>query len=458
MSLTARRDATARPLEPVLSRLLPLAIPLALGKSTEAVRAFVDALVVAPLGHAPLAAVTTGAADLYILIVLLTGIVTIIETYAAQTAGTGDLAATQRYGWYGIVIALASTLLTLALTPATPALVSLLGYRPELQRDITGFIQLRLLGVGAVVGFESLGHWFSGVGRTRIYLAAALFTIPVHGVLDWLLVHGHCGLPALGVRGAALSGATTMWLAFAALFMTFRHRAARSGRTSRLRCAELRSTLRFGLPVGVSWMLEYGALATILNYAILPLGTTTLAAVNSAYSICYVSSLVSWGLASGGAILVGQAIGRGARHEVPRIIGVTTLTVLFTELAVGAAFWIGSEAIMSWFAAEIAHDGEMVYRTITILRLVLTWQICDTLALSLAEALRGAGDTFWVMAVRASLTWLGLVPAAVVCVYSLHLGYAAVLACLIGNGLILVLAFSLRLRNHAWTGIVPTLR
>ena len=106
-----------------------------------------------------------------------------------------------------------------------------------------------------------------------------------------------------------------MWIAFAALFLTFRRRAARSGGPSRLRSAELRATLRFGLPVGASWMLEYGALAAILNYAILPLGTQTLAAVTSAYSACYVSSLASWGLASGGAILVGQAIGRGARPQ-----------------------------------------------------------------------------------------------------------------------------------------------
>lgn len=49
-------------------------------------------------------------------------------------------------------------------------------------------------------------------------------------------------------------------------------------------------------------------------------------------------------------------------------------------------------------------------------------------------------------------------PAAIVCVCSLHLGYIAVLACFICNGLVLVLVFSLRLRNHAWTGIILTLR
>ncbi len=76
--------------------LLRLAWPIVLSRATQAVVGFSDAFMVAPLGEAPLAAVTTGAMDVLCMIMLPLGTMFILQTFAAQLRGKGDLVAAGR--------------------------------------------------------------------------------------------------------------------------------------------------------------------------------------------------------------------------------------------------------------------------------------------------------------------------------------------------------------------------
>ncbi len=76
--------------------------------------------------------------------------------------------------------------------------------------------------------------------------------------------------------------------------------------------------VKFGFPAGVNWFLEIFAFIFFTNGVIGMLGTPTLAAMNVVFSLNSASFMPAFGLASGGAILVGQAIGLGCVTVSPK--------------------------------------------------------------------------------------------------------------------------------------------
>ena len=102
-------EPAARP--PTLRRLLELAWPIIVSRSAQVVIGVTDAVMVAPLGEAALAAATAGALNVYAFLILPMGTVFIVSTFSSQLFGEGDPAGARRYGFYGLAVALAAGLL-----------------------------------------------------------------------------------------------------------------------------------------------------------------------------------------------------------------------------------------------------------------------------------------------------------------------------------------------------------
>src|SRR5262245_38085760 len=114
--MTPASTATVLPYDPPsprLARLLELAWPIVVSRSTQVVIGVCDAVMVAPLGEAALAATTTGALNVYAFFILPMGVTFIVSTFSAQLCGERDFAGARRYGFYGLAVALAGALLCL---------------------------------------------------------------------------------------------------------------------------------------------------------------------------------------------------------------------------------------------------------------------------------------------------------------------------------------------------------
>ena len=91
--------------------------------------------------------------------------------------------------------------------------------------------------------------------------------------------------------------------------------APRTGKLNLSR-RELGRVVRFGLPNGFNWFLEFAAFQVFVNFVLSNLGDQTVAALNAVLAVNTIGFMPAFGLASAGAILAGQAIGRGARDDV----------------------------------------------------------------------------------------------------------------------------------------------
>ena len=432
--------------------LLALAWPIIVARATQSVIGFSDALMSAPLGEKALAAVTTGALDAFVLVILPIGTAFIVQSFAAQLAGRGERTAARRYAWYGLALAAAAALVALAVTPLLGPVLGAFDFEPEVHALMTRYLQIRLTGVAAVVGMEVLGNWYAGLGKTRPHMLAGIVAMVSNLFLNWLLIQGHLGAPALGAAGAALASSLASWLAFGFIAVAFLRETGRRPPAG-MRFAEFRRMLRFGLPNGVNWFLEFGAFAVFLNVTMAHLGTVALASFNVVMQINSVSFMPAFGVTSAGAILVGQAIGRGARDDVPAIVWLTARTAMFWMVGVGLLYLVAPRVILGWFAPPTDRAPEMVALGASLLMLSSAWQLFDGLAMTLAEALRAAGDTAWSMWARVILAWAVFTPASLLVVFVAGAGALASAVCFVGYLVLLAGAFVWRFRSGAWRRI-----
>lgn len=442
--------------------IITLAWPIILARSTQAVMGFWDALMVGPLGGDALAASGTAGMNSFALMILPMGTVFIVQSFVAQLVGKQRLEETHRYGWYGLMIAAVAGVVSVIALPFIPFLLSGFDYTPNVRHLMEAYLVMRLPSVFAVVGSEALGNWYGGLGNTRLQMISSVCAMVVDMFLNWAMIYGHAGFPAMGVAGAALSSTIGSYVGFAVLAYCFARglggappRPARLG----LRWRELRRMLRFGLPNGANWLFEFAAFLIFINVVVAHLGTPALAALNVVMQVNSVAFMPSFGLASAGAILVGQAVGAGHKDDVWPIVRRTGLVAMTWMGSLGLLYLIFARPIVALFAregsAELAHVDLEQVRAIgaTMLMMSTAWQAFDAIAMTLSETLRAAGDSAWTLGARLVLAWVVFAPAGWFFVMRMGGGAAAAMGCLIGYMLLLAAAFSWRFASGAWRKI-----
>jgi MATE family multidrug resistance protein len=452
-SASSSADASPRAI-PTLGTLLGLAWPIVISRATQVVIGVSDAVMVAGLGKAALAATTTGALNAFSVLILPMGIVFIVSTFSSQLFARGDLAGARRYGFYGLAVAIATQLLCFGGLALRERVLAWFPYQPEVRQLIADYLLYRLASGGAAIGMEALANYYGGLGKTRVPMLASVAAMVLNVFANWVLIGGHLGAPALGVKGAALANTICTTIAFAGLLAKFLldGRAARAV-LPRLHLAELGRMLRFGLPSGLNWFFEFFAFLVFVNVVMAGLGTTSLAAMMAVFQVNSLSFMPAFGLASAGAILVGQAIGAGAKDEVPRIVRLTFAAAGTWQGAVGLAYIAIPGLLFGVFTSGAGDDGSLRAAGVRMLMFSAAWQLFDAAAGTLAEALRAAGDTAFTLWARLVLAWAIFTPGAFVTVRYFGWGDRGAVFWLVLYLALLAGVLWLRFRTGAWRRI-----
>ncbi|MEZ4287831.1 MAG: 2-phospho-L-lactate guanylyltransferase [Polyangiales bacterium] len=201
--------------------LWALAWPLILARSSQAVVGLCDAAMVAPLGDASLAATTTGAFNVYAVIIFPMGIVMMVQSFSSQLKGEGRPEAARRFAYYALLIAVIAALIVGASLPFLGVIASRLGYEASVATGIADYMRVRLFATVFILGVEAIGNWFSGIGDTKTPMIAGLFVMVSNIVLNWFFIEGHGGAPAWGIEGAAFASGAASALGFLYLAFSF---------------------------------------------------------------------------------------------------------------------------------------------------------------------------------------------------------------------------------------------
>ena len=436
---------------------------MVLSRATQSVMTFSDALMVAHLGPSAIAASATGGFNVFLVMILPMGTVFIVQSFVAQLVGANERDATPRFAWYGLAIAALAGVFAAALIPAIDPLLAHSDFSPTTRHLMSEYMQIRILSVAGVVGIEVLGNWYGGLGNTWMQLVASIVSMTLNLFLNWLFINGHLGMPAMGVAGAALANTIATYVGFSILLFSFWRRwgmkvgdapAPKRARSlaGDLSFRELLRVLRFGIPNGLNWFAEFAAFQVFVNAVFASLGDDTLAALNVVIAINSVAFMPAFGLASAGAILAGQAIGRGDKNAVWPQVKLTMIVTATWMCTIGATYFLVPRTLLHLFDRNNTSPG-FVAVGITLLLISAAWQLFDAIGMTLSETLRAAGDTAWTATARLVLAWLLFVPAAFLVVKHYDGGPVGAMVCLVSYLALLSAAFAYRFRSGAWRNI-----
>ena len=382
---------------------------------------FIDRLFLARYSAVAIQAALPAGLSAFTAIAFLHSVVGYSGTFVAQHAGAGARAACARAMGQGLWLALLCVPLLLLTVPLGNALFAWTGHAPEVQAAERVYYLTLVLGNLTVPFGAAVTGFFSGLGRTRLVMAATLAGNLANVALDPFLIWGWCGLPELGIMGAGLATALSQGVALAILLAALcRERHLAMGRRRQVAFAWQGETLwrivRFGLPSGGHVLLD---ISTFTVFVLLTgrMDALSFAASNVGFAInnLIFAPLMGIGMASG--ILAGRRMGEGrpdaAVRETWRCLGLGWAYIGLCWLAIG----LGSRGVLALFYPPDAPFGLAEFLSLgrKLILIFLLWAWFDTMNLVLGGSLKGAGDTRFVMVWVAGTSLLGWLPLLFLC-------------------------------------------
>jgi MATE family multidrug resistance protein len=381
-------------------------------------------------------------------------------TFVAQYHGAGDPRGCGRATAQAVLFALLSwPFILLLFLPLGRLVLAWSGHPPEVLAEERIYFDISMWGSLPSLVSTAVAGFFSGRGDTRTtmwaYTAGNLLNIP----LDWLMIFGHGGFPEMGIRGAAIatviSGCVPPMILLGLYFGRATDRAFATRATFRFDRALFRRLLRFGLPSGVHLALD---LTSFTLFVLLTgrFGPLAQAASNIALSINTLAFMPIIGLGIAASIVVGQYQGRREPDHAARggwstlilgtvymgLIGVTYL--LFPEFYVG----LFSGSAQGTFRAE-----DLLPTVRPLLVILAIWSFTDAADIVLAGALKGAGDTRFVMAWSLAIAYGFFVAGELVIVLVLKRGLIAAWMWTCAYIVVLAAGYLWRFKRGRWKSI-----
>ena len=294
---------------------LALAAPLAAANLAQMAMGVTNTVMVGRLGVMPLAAVGLGGMFYFTVGVMLQGILFAVAPLAAHALGARDRRAAGRIAGAGLVLAAMFALPFIARLTSLDRLLQALGYDAALAAEIGRYLRALAWGAPAFLGFGVLQSLIAAISRTRPVMAVVLICVAGNAVLNWMLIFGRLGAPALGVTGSGYASSVNQWLMLAGLALCIRIMPGLGGLhmlrgTFAAGRTEIGNILRLGLPIGGIRGLEAGVfLAASILIGLL--GAAALGAHQLVINCASISFMVPLGLGQAATVRVAYELGAG---------------------------------------------------------------------------------------------------------------------------------------------------
>jgi MATE family multidrug resistance protein len=260
------------------------------------------------------------------------------------------------------------------------------------------------------------------MGVVRPVMIALATANVLNAFVNWVLIFGHLGAPAMGVRGSAWAtvSARAVMCAWLLVVIVRRERGRRPGLFEtplRIEAARMRRLVTLGLPAASQVTLEVGVFAAASALAA-RLPPAALAAHQIAINVASFTFMVPLGVASAGAVRVGQAVGRSDAAGAARA-GWTAL--LFGTLFMACAasvFLLIPRALIGAFSEDVS----VLQIGTSLLFVAAIFQLFDGLQGVATGVLRGLGDTRTPMLWNLAAHWFLGVPLGYTLCFTAGLG------------------------------------
>jgi putative MATE family efflux protein len=386
-----------------------IAVPIMGGMMSQNILNLVDIGMVGRLGDAALAATGIGSFSNYMAIAFIIGLSAGVQALAARRLGEERHSETAVPLNGGLILALLLGIPTcFVLWHATPWAFGFLTGDPAVAELGIPYLQVRLLSMMAVgMNFSFRGYW-SAIHMTGIYLRTIVCMHVINIFLNWVLIFGNLGAPAMGVFGAGLATTISLYVGTILYFVfAIRHASDKGFLHQRPSRSMLWQQFKLSLPSSIQ-QLFFAAGLVALVWIVGKIGTAEVAAINVLMTFHITAILPAFGIALATTTLVGNALGRknvedaeawGWNGAAMTFIYGIAMSLLLIPLAM---------PILGVFLTN-ADTRELAYLPMILWAAMIAF---DTMGMVLMNALIGAGDTRRSMWISVIAQWVFFLPAA----------------------------------------------
>ena len=404
----------------VVASLFALAGPIALQNLIGSGLNLADNVMIGALGAASIAGVALANQIFFLLLLFSFAIGSGAAIFTAQYWGKGDQATIRKYLGLSLTVLMAGTLIFFILAQVMPQqLLEIFSTDPKVVQQGSRFLQLVSWGFLFQAVSMSFVNVLRSIEKVRLPLVASVLSLLLNTFLNWVLIFGHLGAPALGVTGSALATVIARFVEML-IIVGFIYLRRPKGKRHPLAAtprelwgfswSEFRQFVKVTLPVvgnEVGWALGY----SIPAFVFARLGTDSIAAYNIADTAIKLVLVVFFGTTNANAVLVGKSIGEENPQEArslarffsflaPALGAALGLVLVASSFFVPLAFHVNAE-VRNW-----ARLGMWLFALDMPLRM-FNWHV-------IVGILRAGGDTTYSLILDVGGTWLVSVPLCLV--------------------------------------------
>jgi len=411
-------------------QLFTIAVPLILSTGAWSIQHFVDRMFLTWYSPDAIAAALPASVLNFTTVSLFIGISGYISTFVAQYYGAQQYERIGPVVWQGLYIAFIGGIFHLGLIYMATPIFKFINHAPAVRDYEIVYFKILCLGAFPAIAGSGFSGFFAGRGKTWYLMVVNTASTGVNIILDYLLIFGNFGFPEMGMQGAGW--ATVISICFSCscylllICLPKQNRYFYNLRALRYYPHLCQRIIRFGLPNGVQFFLDTAGFS-IFILLVGKLGTAALAASNIALNINNLVFLPMIGLGMSVSILVGQYLGQNRPDLASRATHTGFRMTFIYMLPFALLYFFYPDIFINLYAAHANSETFDVIQELTafLLKFVALYSIFDTMNIIFAAAIKGAGDTRFVMQFLLGLSLILLIIPTYLTVMVFQLGLTA---------------------------------
>ncbi len=350
------------------------------------------------------------------------------NTFVAQYHGAGDRDNCSRATAQGVFFSFISWPILILLIPLGIFLLKISGHPAEIFALEKPYFSILIGGAGFTLTGIALTSFYTGRGKTLITMMVQLVCNLTNILLNYLLIFGVGIFPEMGIVGAAVATVASSALGPVLLlflyFSRINRKHYRTWETFRPHWPLIKRMIRFASPSAIHFALDLGSFSLfVLLVGRLSAGEHI--AANIALSVNLVAFMPMIGMGIAASTMVGQYQGKQDSDMAQKAGWAAAKMGLLYVILITSTFAFMPGAYIDLFTEhgprQFEHPNVFSYTRILLLIMII-WGVFDAFSLILSGALKGAGDTRFVMICSLAIAWLIFVPGMLILVLWLKKG------------------------------------
>ena len=376
-----------------IQNLLHLGWPILITQLSGVGLGVIDTIMAGHAGSEHLAAVGIGSGIWLPVFLFLIGLLYALIPNVAQLSGAGQKDKIPSLITSGAILALIICLPIFFILRNTEPLLHAMSLSDQLITLTDDYLHGLSWGVPAVGLFYVLRYYLEGMGKTLPAMIIGLLALALNVPLNYLLIYGKLGLPALGGPGCGYASAVIQWLSLGFILLALSasgllQRLTLSNHTPRISLTIILDLIKLGFPMGVSRFAEssiFAFLALLIGH----LGPVAVAGHSIALNFSGLLFMVPLSISMAIAVRSGQLIGQN-NYSRARFASYCGLGLaVFIACVSGSLTYLFRNQLVLLYSSESA----VIVLAAQLLLFAAMFQIADAIQVSAIGALHGYKDT-----------------------------------------------------------------